>query len=463
MNAEHSPFLTEIRATLGVAAPLAAANLAQMAMGITNTIMVGQLGAQPLAAAGLGGMLFYMMAMLCQGVLTAVAPLAAHAIGADDHPTAGRVAGAGLVVAAALALPIIVVLTLVPSVLALLGYERGLADAIGEYLRMIRWGAPAFLGFAVFRFLLVASFRTRFVMLVPLCAIPVNAMLNWMLIFGHFGSPALGSAGSGCATAIVQWLMLLAAAGYMLTMPARLPVRLAVRVLSEIPRILRLGLPIGVLLGLEVGVFGMTGILMGLLGADALGAHQLVLNVASLTFMVPLGLGQAATVRVAYQLGLGVPAAAWRAAYVAVALGAGFMCMTAVVLLSLPRTLASAYVATGDPANAALLAIAVQLFVIAAVFQISDGVQVIAAGALRGYRDTAVPMLIAAIGYWAIGFAGSWLLAFPLGLGPIGLWLGLALGLAVVAMSLTVRLRFRARAQLRLAPEPILTAKELPA
>src|SRR5262245_29542330 len=248
MNAERSPLLTEIRATLGVAAPLAAANLAQMAMGITNTIMVGHLGAQPLAAAGLGGMLFYMLAMLCQGVLTAVAPLAAHSTGAEDPPTAGRVAGAGLVVAAALALPIIVVLTLVPSVLALLGYERGLADAIGEYLRMIRWGAPAFLGFAVFRFLLVASFRTRFVMLVPRSAIPLYAMLNWMLIFGHFGSPALGSAGSGCATAIVQWLMLLAAAGYVLTMPARLPVRLAVRVLSEIPRILRLGLPIGVLL-----------------------------------------------------------------------------------------------------------------------------------------------------------------------------------------------------------------------
>jgi MATE family multidrug resistance protein len=179
--------------------------------------------------------------------------------------------------------------------------------------------------------------------------------------------------------------------------------------------------------------------------------------------MVPLGLGQAATVRVAYQLGLGVPAAARRAAFIAVALGAVFMSMTAVLLLSLPRTIASAYVALDEPANAALLALAVQLFVIAAVFQIFDGVQVIAVGALRGYRDTAVPMLIAAIGYWAIGFAGSWILAFPFGLGPLGLWLGLAFGLAVVATSLIVRLRFRARAQLRVAPQPMLAAKELPA
>src|SRR6266550_4383869 len=448
MAAERSPILSEVRATLGIAAPLAAANLAQMAMGITNTIMVGELGAAPLAAAGLGGMLFYMMAMLCQGVLSAVAPLAAHAIGADDHPTAGRVAGAGLIVAAALALPIVAILTAIPLLLALLGYEPALATEIGNYLRMIRWGAPAFLGFAVFRFLLVASFRTRIVMLVPLCAIPVNAALNWVRIFGHFGLPAFGSAGSGCSTAIEQWLML---------------VRLAVRVLSEIPRLLRLGLPIGVLLGLEVGVFAMPGILMGLMGADALGAHQLVLNVASLTFMVPLGLSQAATVRVAYQLGLGVPAAARRAAYIAVALGAAFMSMTAVLLLTLPRTIASAYVALDDPANAALLAIAVQLFVIAAVFQIFDGVQVIAVGALRGYRDTAVPMLIAAIGYWVIGFAGSWVLAFPLGLGPIGLWLGLALGLAVVATSLIVRLRVRARTQMRATPAPLLAAKELPA
>src|SRR5438270_3579160 len=434
-----------------------------MAMALTNTIMVGHLGATALAAAGLGGVLYFMLLMLCQGVLAAVAPLAAHAIGADDHPTAGRVAGAGLIVAAALAAPVIAILTGIPWLLAAFGYEPRLAAEIGDYLRMIRWGAPAFLGLAVLRFLLVAMFRTRIVMLVPLLAIPVNAALNWALIFGHVGMPAWGSAGSGCATAILQWLMLLCLAGYMLTMPTRMPVRLAFRVLAEIPRILRLGLPIGALLGLEVGLFATTGVVMGLLGADALGAHQLVLNVASLSFMVPLGLGQAATVRVAFQLGLGVPAAARRAAFVAVALGASFMTATAVLLLLLPRTIASAYVALDDPANAALLAIAVQLFVIAAVFQIFDGVQVIAVGALRGYRDTAVPMLIAAIGYWGIGFAGSWLLAFPLGFGPIGLWLGLALGLAVVATSLIVRLRVRARTQMRATPAPLLAVKELPA
>jgi MATE family multidrug resistance protein len=457
MTGDRSPITAEIRATIAVAAPLAGANLAHMAMGLTNTIMVGHLGAAPLAAAGLGTALYFTLLMLCQGVLEAVAPLAAHAIGAQDHPTAGRVAGAGLIVAAALAAPVIAVLTVIPWLLAGLGYDPELTAEIGGFLRVIRWGAPAFLGSSVLRFLLVAAFRTRIVMIVPLLAIPLNAALNWALIFGHFGMPAWGSAGSGCATAIVQWLMLLCFAGCMLAMPMRIPVRMALRVLAEIPRILRLGVPMGVLRGMEIGVFVTTGILMGVIGADALGAHQLVLNVASVTFMVPLGLSQAATVRVAFQLGLGKPAAARRAGYVAMAPGAGFMSAAAALLLLMPRTIASAYVDLGDPANDGLVAIAVQLFVIAALFQIFDGVQVIAVGALRGYRDTAVPMLIAAIGYWAIGFVGSWLLAFPLGLGAIGLWSGLALGLAVVATALTLRLRVRARAQLR-ASEPVFLA-----
>src|SRR6185437_7798841 len=158
MTGERSPILSEVRATLGIAAPLAAANLAQMAMGITNTIMVGELGAAPLAAAGLGGMLFYMMAMLCQGVLTAVAPLAAHAIGADDHPTLGGVAGAGLIVAALLAAPVVAILTTFPLLLAALGYDPELVAGIDAFLHAAAWGAPAFLGAAVLRFLLVAAF-----------------------------------------------------------------------------------------------------------------------------------------------------------------------------------------------------------------------------------------------------------------------------------------------------------------
>jgi MATE family multidrug resistance protein len=196
--------------------------------------------------------------------------------------------------------------------------------------------------------------------------------------------------------------------------------------------------------GIEVGVFMTAGILMGLLGPAALAAHQLVLNCAGITFMVPLGLSQAATVRVAYQLGAGRALAARRAGFVALALGIGFMSAAAVALWTAPAVIIAAYVDIGDPANRETVQIARQLIAIAAVFQVFDGMQVIAAGALRGYKDTMVPMLLATFGYWAIGFAGCWLFAFPLGYGAVGLWWGLALGLAVVAVSLSLRLHWLA-------------------
>jgi len=461
MAIARSPIAVEIRATLAVATPLAAANLAQMTMQVTNAVMVGRLGTVALAAAGLGNALNATLLMTSQGLLTAVAPLAAHAIGAGNHRAAGRIAGGGLIVAAALAAPMIAILAGLPPLLSSLGYEPGLVAEIGRFLWAISWGIPGFLGAAVLRFRLIAAFCTRIVMVVPLLAVPLNFVLNWVLIFGHWGMPALGSASSGYASAIVQWLTLFSFAAYLLIAKARISVSMGRGVLRQIPGILRLGLPIAAMRGLEIGMFVMTGVMMGVIGADALGAHQLVFNVAGVCFMVPLGLAQAATVRVAYQLGAGAPSAARRAAYVGLTMGVSFMAAAAVLLWTTPRPLVGFYLDLADPANAGTVAIALQLFVIAALFQLFDGAQVIAAGALRGYRDTAVPMLIAAIGYWAIGFAGGCLLAFPLGYGALGLWSGLAVGLAVVAVSLTLRLQSRARSQLRAAEPMVLAASEL--
>ncbi len=436
--------VSEMRATVSVAGPLAAANLAQMAMGFTNTVMVGSLGSAALAAAGLGASLYFTIAVVCSGILTAVAPLAAHAIGAGDSRRAGRVASQGLVLAALLAVPVITTLMALARLLAVFGYEPALAAEIGRFLGAIAWAAPGFLGFAVLRGFLVAASHSRTVMVVLMLCIPMNAGLNWMLIFGHLGAPALGIAGSGCATAIVQWLMFLSLTFYIRAVPslARYRLRPFSHRWDEIGHILRLGLPIGGILGLEIGVFATTGILMGLLGADALGAHQLVMNCISVIFMVPLGIAQAATVRVAVSLGSGVPAAARRAGFVAIMLGVAYMAIMAVVLVAAPRTIARIYVDIDAPANRGLVEIALYLLMIAAFFQIFDGMQAIAAGALRGYRDTTVPLMLAIIGYWGIGFAGGWLLAFPAGYGPIGLWSGLAVGLAAVALMLTVRLHF---------------------
>jgi MATE family multidrug resistance protein len=438
----------EIRATLALAAPLAAANLAQMAMSVTNTVMVGRLGAMPLAAAGLGGMLYFTGGVMLQGILTAVAPLAAHALGAGNRAAAGRVAGAGLGLAVMLALPFVAALTSMDRLLRALGYDAALAAEIGRFLQALAWGAPAFLGFAVLRSLLAALSHTRTVMAVVLFCVAGNAALNWVLIFGNLGAPALGAPGSGYASAINQWLMLAGLGACTRIMPGLGGLRIlrnafaATRV--EMASILRLGLPIGGIRGIEVGVFMTAGILMGLLGSAALGAHQLVLNCAGITFMVPLGLSQAAMVRVAYELGAGRALAARRACFLALALGIAFMGAAAVVLWTAPETIIAVYVDIADPANRELVEIARHLIAIAAIFQVFDGMQVIAAGVLRGYKDTMVPMLLATFGYWGVGFAGGWLLAFPLGYGAVGLWWGLALGLAVVSLLLTLRLHLLA-------------------
>jgi MATE family multidrug resistance protein len=428
----------ELRATFALAAPLAAANLAQMAMGVTDMVMVGRLGALPLAAAGLGAMLYFTGGVVLQGILSAVAPLAAHALGAGDRAAAGRIGGAGVALAVLLALPFVAALTSLDLLLHWLGFDAALAAEIGRFLRAIAWGGPAFLGFAVLRSLLAALSRTRAVMGVLLLCVAGNAGLNWVLIYGHFGAPAFGVAGSGYASAINQWLIFAGLALCTRMIPGVAVLRALGR--NEMASILRLGLPIGGIMGIEVGVFLAAGILMGLLGAAALGAHQLVLNCAGISFMVPLGLGQAATVRVAYELGTGRAFAARRAGMVALALGIGFMSATAVVLWTVPGAIIAVYVDISDPANRETVEIARRLLVIAALFQVVDGMQTIAVGALRGYKDTMVPMLLAGFGYWGAGFGGGWLLAFPLGYGAAGLWWGLALGLAVVAVLLTLRL-----------------------
>jgi multidrug resistance protein, MATE family len=435
---------SEFRATLALGVPLVAANLAQMAMGVTDMVMVGRLGAVPLAAAGLGAMLYFTGGVMLQGILSAVAPLAAHALGSGDRAAAGRIAGAGLVLALLLALPFVAAVSSVARLLHALGYDAALATEIGRFLGAIAWGGPAFLAFAVLRSLLAALSHTRAVMAVLAICVAGNAALNWVLIFGHLGAPALGVVGSGYASAVNQWLILAGLALFTRFTPSLADSRILGSTFAarwvEMATILRLGVPIGGLMAIEVGVFATASILVGMLGAAALGAHQLVLNCASVTFMVPLGLGQAATVRVAYELGAGRIFAARRAGIVAFALGSGFMGAMAVVLWAVPETIIGAYVDIAHPANRELVQIARRLLAIAALFQVFDGMQTIAAGALRGYKDTMVPMLLATFGYWGAGFVGGWLLAFPLGYGAVGLWWGLALGLAVVAVLLTARL-----------------------
>jgi multidrug resistance protein, MATE family len=435
---------TEIRATLALALPLAAANLSQMAMSVIDTVMVGKLGAVPLAAVALGGGFYFTGIVICLGVLTAVAPLAAYSIGAGNRAAAGRIARNGLVLAALLSVLVIAAAMVADRLLGLIGYDPALSSEIGRFLRAVCWGAPGFLGFVVLRSLFAALRRTRAVMIVLVLCLPATVGLNWILIFGHLGMPPLGLVGAAYASASVQWLMLLGLAGtvWALGRTGDLPaLHGRFRNLSgDLWRILRLGGPIGGLQALEVGVFVTSAALVGLFGAGPLAAHQIAINYASITFMVPMGIGQAATVRVAAERGARRPEAARRAAWVALGLSTAFMIVSAIVIWTLPHAIVSAYVAADDPANRELVALALYFLVFAGLFQVVDGVQFAVAGALRGYEDTVVPMLFAAIGYWGIGFAGGWALTFPLRLGPVGMWWGFVLGLTVVAALLTLRL-----------------------
>jgi MATE family multidrug resistance protein len=443
----RSPVIAELRATAALAAPLAATNVTHLLMGLTDTVMVGRLGGFALAAAGLGAGLYFTFAVVLQAVVSAVSPLAAHALGEGSERRAARIVGGGIVLALLLALPLMLLLADVHRVLLAIGYDPELALAVGSFLRAIVWGVPAILVAGALRGFLTAASRGRPVFLASLVCVPVNAALNWVLIYGNLGAPPLGIAGSGIASALVQWLGCAILAGSVLAHP--LFVRGGYlgdafrRPWAEIGAILRVGGPIGGIYALEMGVFATAGVLMGLLGPAALGAHQVALNFAGLTFMVPLGIGQAATARVAFELGAGRQAAARRAGHVALALGIAFMSATAAFMGCFPGLIVAIYVDVADGANRALVEIALRLVAIAAAFQVFDGLQTIAAGILRGYKDTRTPMLLAAIGYWAVGFVVGWVLAFPVGLGATGLWLGLALGLVVVAILLTARFQRR--------------------
>jgi len=259
-------------------------------------------------------------------------------------------------------------------------------------------GVPAFLSYAVLRSVLAALSHTRSIMTVHVLCLAGHAVLGWALIFGHLGAPVLGVTGSGYASAAIQWLTLGGLGLCVLLMPGLHLLRAAFAASrNEIGRILRLGVPIGGMRGIETGLFMTTGVLMGLLGASALAAHQLVLNCAGVTFMVPLGLANAATVRVALQLGADRAAAARRAGFLGLALGIAFMSATAIVLWTVPGAIIGLYINASDPANRAIVATARRLFTIAALFQVFDGVQVIAAGALRGHKDAMVPLLLATI------------------------------------------------------------------
>lgn len=433
----------EIRACLSLAVPLAGAQLAQAATTFVDTVMMGLLGSSTLAAGGLGAAVFHSLVLISTGIISAVSPLVATAYGANQPGVVGKVVRQGLWLAVGLAIPVALLIWSADSWLLRLGQEASTVSLAQPYLRSIAWGVLPALGFALLRSFVTALSQPRPVILIMLAGTVFNIGANYVLMFGKLGLPALGLAGIGWASTISLWGMFLALALHILTQP-RYRVYHLFQSLPRIERrifleLMQVGLPIGVLSAVETGMFTITTFLMGQLGTAILAAHQVAMQTAIITFMVPLGISLATTVRVGQQLGQQDPSGARLAGKVGISIGALFMSMMGILFWLFPDRIVSLYLDINNPANAEVVALAKQFLRVAALFQLVDGIQVSAAGALRGLKDTRIPMLIGIIAYWGIGLTSGYLLGIQLQLGGVGLWWGLAIGLAIAAIILTWR------------------------
>jgi len=375
----------------------------------------------------------------------ALDPVIAQAVGAHDEPAISRGVQRGMLLATLLSIPAMLLLWPAEHVFHWLEQPAEVVPLAGTYARIVIPGVLPFLGYAVLRQTLQAMGRMRAIVLTIIAANLLNVLLNWTLVFGHLGAPALGVAGSSIATTTSRWAMALVL--LTLSWPALRhhlrPIRPESLRLKPLWRMLRLGAPIGIQFELEYGAFGLTGILMGRLGTTQMAGHQVALNLASLTYMVPLGVSAAAAVLVGQSVGRGDSFGTRRHARTALMVGAAFMLAMGGTFLAIPGTLAGIY--TNAPG---VLLVAATLLPLAGTFQVFDGIQVVASGILRGLGDTRSPMVINIIGFWIVGIPVGLLLCFRMQMGAPGLWWGLVLGLAAVAVILLGRVRHRLRLDL---------------
>jgi MATE family multidrug resistance protein len=438
MSRGGQSFAGELRGLLLLSGPIVVNQLGQVGMNTVDTIMVGPLGAAPLAAAGLGSALHYFGLILTTGVVMGMAPLVSQAFGRGDVDECGRVLVQGSWLAVLLSVPVLISCLYGRELSLLLGQEAEVAALTGGYLEALALGIPPALLFVAARQYLEGMGHATAPMVVTFLGLGVNVVANRALIYG-VGDwiPALGVVGSGWATTIVRWVMLVAVWGFLgahrsLQVRAQRwrPEAVAVR------RIFRVGGPVGAQFGLEVGLFSFAAVMMGWLGAVELAAHQVTINIASTTFMVALGTSMAGSIRVGQHIGGRRPRAVRHAVIATYLLSTGFMLCCALVFVLAPRSLIGLYTP-----HEAIIDLGAQLLLVAAAFQVFDGAQVAGVSVLRGAAETRGPMYVAAIGYWGVGLPIAYLFAFRYGWGPLGVWTGLSIGLAAVALLLLERVR----------------------
>ena len=425
----------ELKPMLALAAPVVLAELGWVTMGIVDTLMVGRLGAEAIGAVGLAGMLFFAVAVFAMGVLLGLDPLVAQAFGARRLDECHRWLVHGVWLGLFVAVPTVALIYAMRATLGLWGLPGDVEALVHPYLGILTWSLPPLLLYVAFRRYLQAMHLVRPVMIALLAANVVNAVGNWVLIFGHLGFPAMGVRGSAWATLLARVFMAASLFVVILRHEARVVPRLRDTPMGIDParlrRLFALGIPAAGQMVFEVGVFSAATALAGRVSADALAAHQIALNMAAFTFMVPFGISSAAAVRVGHAVGRGDPAGAIRAGWTAIAIGVGFMAAAAAAFLLVPGTLVRAF--TSDRS---VIEIGTALLFVAAAFQLFDGVQGVTTGALRGLGDTRTAMLWNLAGHWIVGLPLGYLLCFRRGYGVVGLWWGLSVGLVICGVAL---------------------------
>jgi len=447
-TAAASPWIAEARELWKLALPLVVTQVAQMAILTTDVVMLGRLSETALAGAALGNTIFYFAWLLALGPTAAISPMIAHILGGRPRDRAGvrAVTRMGFWIVVMISVPMAALLMFTKDILTVLGQSPELAEAAGRFVRPLSLGLPFSLGYQVLRNYATALGRPNAPLWVMAVTILFNAAADYGLIFGHFGLPRLELVGSGTASACSYTFSFLTMATITLVHPVLRKYRIFRRFFrpdwTRFTDLFRLGMPIGLTMIFEAALFNASTLLMGTFGTAYVAAHQVAINVPSITFMVPLGIAMAATVRVGLAAGAGDRPGVRRAGYTALAMSTAFMSVAAVTLSLFPHAIASLYFASGDPANADVLALAATFLKVAAAFQIMDGLQVTASLSLRGLKDARMPMWIAAASYWVAGFPVCFGLGVVMGLKGLGVWIGLAFALMVAAILLCWRFYF---------------------
>ena len=427
-----------------LAIPLVLAHLAQCSISFVDTLMAGRLGNDAIAGIALGSTTWFLLTFVLSGVFLGLNPIVAQAHGAGENQKITGAFQQAFLMCLILVVPATVFFWYSESFFELLRQPPDVAKQSSAYLRAISWGLFPVFGYRALVATLEGLSDTRPILFTSLVCVILNVIANEILMFGRFGFPKLGLVGTGYASAFVLTSAFLILLGYVLWKYPHL------KLLSGLGRfdlavmldLLRVGVPIGMTIGFEIGMFSGAAFAMGWFGKDELAAHQIVMQTASITFMVPLGIAIALSVRVGQAIGRGEQERAKIAGYVGIAVAGCAMLFTAAVFLLLPGPIIAMYLDFDVPENQNVIRWAYSFFAVAAMFQIFDGLQVSASNALRGLKDTKAAMVLTLIAYWGLGATSGLVLARSMGFGPIGLWYGLTIGLGSAALLLILRYRW---------------------